>query len=125
MESRAGENVSLAGQAVKVEQSTSSNTMIGVGSALVEILDGGNSVEQQRFLTSNLSDDALREMSAVDRALLLRRARNQSGGVEVVNMTVVAKGPVEIQVKSRKNGHRAKIYVFGAKRQPGKIREFG
>jgi D-alanyl-D-alanine carboxypeptidase len=115
----------LTGQGFKVESQKSSNPLVEVGSDLIETLNDGNPAEQERFLASNLSDNSLKEKSASDRAVLLQRAWDQSGGVELVKTTVVSRDLIELHVESRKGGHRAKIFVFGDKRQSGKIREFG
>jgi D-alanyl-D-alanine carboxypeptidase len=115
----------LTTPAVKVESQNPSNLLVGVGSGLIEALNARNPAEQQGFLTANLSENALKEKSAADRAVLLQKASDQSGGVELVNTTVVSRDLVEFHVSSRRGEHRAKIYVFGDKRQPGKIREFG
>jgi len=64
----------LTAQSSKAESQKSSNPLVGVGSGLIETLNGGNPAEQQRFLASNLYDNALKEWQASERDVPLQRA---------------------------------------------------
>jgi hypothetical protein len=83
-----------------VESQKNSNLLVAVGSGLIETLNAGNPAEG--FLAANLSENALKEKSSADCAVLLEKASDQSGGVELVKTTVVSRDLIEFHVSSRK-----------------------
>jgi Beta-lactamase len=100
------------------------NTPIGkLGQGLIEVINSGDSAARTNFVSAHVSDAAIKETSLADRAAWLGRVYQESGGLEVLEAT--GSDPIEIQVKTRRGDHWARIYAFVDPRQPDRLGDYG
>ena len=96
------------------------NTPIGkLGQALIEVMNSGDSAARSDFVSGHVSEAAIKEASVADRAAWLARVSEESGGLEVLQAT--GSDPLEIQVKTRRGDHWARIYAFADPRQTDRL----
>jgi D-alanyl-D-alanine carboxypeptidase len=100
------------------------DTPIGrLGEELIQIINNGNSAAQTNFILSHVSEAAIKETSTADRTAWLGRIYQESGGLDVLE--AVGDNPLEIQVKTRRGNHWARIYAFADLRQPDRLGDYG
>jgi D-alanyl-D-alanine carboxypeptidase len=100
------------------------DTPVGLlGQSLIEVINTGDSAARAAFIADHVSDGALKEIPAIDRAAWLARVAQQSGGLEVLSAT--GGNPLEIVVKTRRGNHWAMIYVFPDPRQQEQLGDYG
>jgi CubicO group peptidase (beta-lactamase class C family) len=100
------------------------NTPIGkLGQGLIEVINSGDSAARTNFVSAHVSQAAIKETSLADRAAWLAQVYQQSGGLEVLEAT--GGDPLEVQVKTRRGDHWARIYAFVDPRQTGRLGDYG
>ncbi|MCI0587234.1 MAG: beta-lactamase family protein [Planctomycetes bacterium] len=93
------------------------------GRELVERINEGDPSRQARFLEGHLSRAGLEAKPLEDHLALLATIRRQSDGLEVVQ--VGEGGVLEVVVRAKRGGRRARIWVFSDPGQRDRIAEFG
>jgi D-alanyl-D-alanine carboxypeptidase len=100
------------------------DTPIGrLGEELIQVISSGDSAAQTHFIFNHVSEAAIKETSVADHASWLGRIYQESGGLDVLD--AVGDNPLEIQVKTRRGSHWARIYAFPDPRQPDRLGDYG
>jgi D-alanyl-D-alanine carboxypeptidase len=92
--------------------------------ALVEAVNAANPARLEEFVRSSISDAGIAASSPADLVARLRRVREQTGGVDLMNFAR-EDNPLLFTLKSRRGRRWAQVYMFADKGQADRIRDFG
>ncbi|MGH7152209.1 MAG: serine hydrolase domain-containing protein, partial [Planctomycetota bacterium] len=93
------------------------------GRELVERINDGDPSRQAAFLRARLSASALEAKPLEEHLSLLAAIRRQGGGLEALEAS--EQGVLEVVVRARRGGRRARIWAFADPAQRDRVGEFG
>jgi D-alanyl-D-alanine carboxypeptidase len=105
-----------------VSQSQFPQTPEGIlASAFVETVNSGDATIQRNFITTRVSERALKYMTAESWLSLLQKLYQQSNGVEVMTIAPEGSGILNVTVRSRKGNHWTRLVLISSRVQPDKL----
>jgi hypothetical protein len=92
-----------------------------LASAVVETVNSGNATLQRKFVTSRVSERALKYTPVETWLALLQKLSQQSDGLEVIDYVPEGSGILNLTVRSRKGNHWARLVLISSRVQPDKL----
>lgn len=101
------------GQQTETNQSKFPQTMLGrLGSLFIDAVNSGDKLVQENFVSSRMSEVALRNASPEVWFSLLQTLYTQSNGLEVVRVSPEDEGVLNMIVRSRQGNHWARLVLI-------------
>ena len=97
-----------------------------VAAAMLQILNSGDEQKMLAFIRANYAEQALKETPAANRLVFLKRLYQQSGGINVMQVSPDSNERfLVIDVKSKRSNHWARMFIVLSRAETGKLAEVG
>jgi CubicO group peptidase (beta-lactamase class C family) len=92
-----------------------------LASAFVETVNSGDTTLQRNFITSRVSERALKYMPAETWLSLMQKLFQQSNGLQAMNIVPEGSGILNVTVRSRRGNHWTRLVLISSRAQPDKL----
>jgi CubicO group peptidase (beta-lactamase class C family) len=113
--------INAFGQQVNNQSRFERTTQGGLGVALIEAVNSGDKTVQQNFVTSRMSEGALKNTPSGVWLSLLQKLFEQSNGLDVVSAASEGERLLNIVVRSRQGNHWARLVLISSRSDPAKL----